>query len=287
MVGRAVLLLLAASAYGAELESISAAVDRGEFAAAVRQGTSFVRLHPESASARVALARAYIGLNDGASAFRELREVLRRDPDCLDALYYLSKLTAVLSQQEFAAVARIAPDSARMHQIKAEVSEAQGDLAGAEREYLAALEKRPDSSAIRNALGDLKRRDKQWDAALGWYQKIIEKDPENYDALYGAGVCRRAMQANEEALALFRRALDADPSSAAARMALGEQLLVVGNAKDALPLLEDAAKKDARLRRLQFLLARAYKAVGRQDDAQRAFDRARQLPEDPAEPEGK
>jgi Tfp pilus assembly protein PilF len=277
--------LAASQARGSDLDTISAAVDRGEFAAAARQAGSFVRLHPESTAARILLARACMGLNDGAGALQELREALRRDADSMDALYYLSKLTAILSQQEFAAVAQIAPESARMHQIKAEMLEAQGNAAGAEWEYLAALEKRPGSSSVLNALGDLKRREKQWSAALGWYEKVLGSDPSDYDALYGAGVCRRASQSTEEALILFRRALKVEPSSVAAKMAVGESLLIMGNAKDALPLLEQAAKADPRLRRLQFLLARAYRSLGRNEDAQRAFERARELPEQPGETE--
>ncbi len=284
MVSRlAVLLLtLAVSAvFGADLVTISTAIDRGEFASALRQAAAFVHLHPDSAPARVALARAHMGLNQGHAALDDLRLALRHDPDSLDALYYLSKLTAVLSQQQFAELAQIAPDSARMHQVQGELFEARGDGASAEREYLVALEKKPGNSSILDALGDLKRHDKQFSAALEWYQKALEKDPNDYDALYGAGVCHRAAQSRGEALTLFRRALKADPSSMAAKMAVGESLLLAGNAKEALPLLEQAANSDSRQRRLQFLIARAYQAVGRTEDARRAAVRARDLPEEP------
>ena len=66
----------------------------------------------------------------------------------MDALYYLSKLAGVMSIQEFVVVGRNAPDSARMHQIRAETLEAQQGRGrdGAEREYLAALEKVPGTA---------------------------------------------------------------------------------------------------------------------------------------------
>jgi len=217
-------------------------------------------------------------MNDGDAALQQLHDALRRDPASLDALYYFSKLTGVLSQQEFASVARIAPESARMHQIRAEALEAQGDTSGAEREYLTALEKRPDTAYIMNALGDLKRHETRYAEALAWYEKVLAKHPENYDALYGAGASLRLAHTPEKALPLFRRALQVDPSSLAAKMALGESLLFTENAREAVPLLEQAAKADPQLRRLQYLLGRAYQMVGRDKDAERAFERYRKLP---------
>ena len=268
-------LTLAAQPSG--LSSCAKAVDRGDFAIAVRNIQALLKSQPESVPGRVLLARAYMGLNDANSALKELHRALRDDPASLDALYYFSKLTAILSQQEFGAVARISPDSARMHQIRAEGLEAQGDAAGAEREYLAALEKRPGTAYIMNALGDLKRHQKQFADALLWYQKVLEKDPHNYDALYGIGVCHRVSQSPEDALAFFRRALEADPSSIAAKLAVGESLLLTGNAREALPLLEESAASDPQFRRAQFVLGRAYQALGRKEDARRAFERAKQL----------
>lgn len=264
----------------------ASAIDRGEFASAVRQGQALVLANPASASARVLLARAYMGTNNGAAALVELRQALRHDPASSDALYYTSKLAGILAQQEFAVVVESAPDSARTHQIRAEALEAQGDAAGAQREYQAALDQRPGTTSVMNALGDLNRHEKRWKPAIEWYEKVLEKDPRNYDALYGAAVCYRAREMTEQALPLFRRALQADPSSLAAKVAVGEALLTSGNAAEAIPLLEDAAKADPRFRRLQFLLGRAYKMTGRTEDARRANERGRQLMKDETDEAG-
>ncbi len=278
---RGLLVLALASARpvrAADLSVCETALDRADFSTAAREAKSFLVLHPASLPARILLARAYMGLNDGNAALRQLHEVLLRDSTSLDALYYLSKLTGILSQQEFAAVARIAPESARMHQIRAEALEAQGDTAGAEREYLAALAQMPDTAYIMNALGDLKRHERQYSDALAWYEKVLAKHPENYDALYGAGASHRLAHAPEKATPLFRRALKVDPASVAAKMALGESLLFTDNAREAVPLLEEAARADPQLRRLQYLLGRAYQSVGRSKEAERAFERYRKLP---------
>lgn len=275
---------LASAAAIPELESCSVALDRGDFKEAAKAAQAFLVVHPASVPARVLLARAHMGRNDPTAALKELHEALRRDQNSVDALYYLAKLTAVLSGQEFVALAQMAPDSARVHQIRAEALDAHGDNAGAEREYFAALERRPATPSVMNAIGDLKRHSEQYRAALAWYEKVLARDSGNYDALYGAGVCRLLSREPAEALALFRRALKAEPSSLAAKMALGETLLVTGNATAAVSLLQEAAKADSGVKRLQYLLARAYQATGRQDEAGRAFQRYRDLAGDEPPP---
>jgi len=273
------LLVLGSIAAGAapELVRCNTALDRGDFAAAARDAQAYVKLHPESAEAHVILARAEMGLNNAPAALNQLHAALRREPGNVDALYYLSKLADVLSHQEFMALARMAPDSARVHQLQADGFAAQGKEAEAEREYLAALERRPGTPAILNGLGELNRQEKKYTEALEWYGKVLEKYPSNYDALYGSGACYLRLQEAEKSVRLFRAALQADPSSVAAKMALGEALLSTGKAAEALPLLEGVAAYDPKLRRLQFLLARAYKETGRDADAKRAQDRYREL----------
>jgi predicted Zn-dependent protease len=253
------------------------ALDRGDFAEAAHVAGSLVRVHPASAEVRVLLARAEIGLNKPQAALTELHEALRLDPHNLDALYFLSKLTAILSRQQFLALSELAPDSPRVHQIHAEALAANGDTAGAEREFLAALERKPGTVSILIALGDLKRQALQCSEALPWYQKVIEKVPGNYDALYGAGACYLVSKKPAEALPFFRRALNADPASLAAKMALGETLLVTGAGSEAVALLEEAASADPDLQPLQYLLARAYQTAGRSADARQAFQRYRDL----------
>jgi tetratricopeptide (TPR) repeat protein len=268
---------LQAAPQPADLLQCAKQLDRGDFVAAARDAEAIVRKDSESVAARILLARAYMGLNNGAGALSELHAALQHEPDSLDALYYLSKLTGILSAQAFGAVAELAPDSARMHQIRAETLEAQKDADGAAREYMAALEKRPGTTYILNAMGDLERHEKKYSDALKWYEQVIAKDPGNYDALYGAGASYWLSHQEEKALPFFQNALEADPSSIAAKMALGEALLYAKNGPRAVVLLEEAAKADPQFRRLQFLLGKAYQMVGRPADARIAFERYRRL----------
>ncbi|HEX8985120.1 MAG TPA: tetratricopeptide repeat protein, partial [Bryobacteraceae bacterium] len=133
---RVVLPMLLAAALTAQqpgLDQCAAALDRGDYRSAAQRARAILLRDPVSAPAHVMLARAYLGLNDGSAALQELHAALRRDPNCVDALYYLVKVTSILSEQEFASLAALAPDSARTHQITAEALDARGDAAGAER----------------------------------------------------------------------------------------------------------------------------------------------------------
>lgn len=263
-------------ARAADVHSCQAALDRGDYTSAAQQAQALIKAQPRAAEPRVLLARAYMGQNKGAAALGQLREALRRDPKSTDALYYVSKLSGVMSTQEFMRLAQLDPDSPRMHQVRADALEYQGDAAGAEREYLAALQERPGTPYVMNALGDLKRHQRKFDEAIAWYAKVLEKDPDDYDAVYGTGVCVRS-RSPEEAAPLFRKALQLDPASMAAKVALGESLVLTGKPAEAIPLLEDAAKGDPDLRLVQALLARAYQQTGRTEEARRAFERVRQL----------
>ena len=263
----------AAAAAGSGPSAVERALDRADYAAALRVAKSL----PPSANTHVLAARAYMGQNDGAKALRELRAALRQNPKSLDALYYVSKLAGVLSQQQFLELAQIAPDSGRIHQLRGEAYEAQGNGADAEREYLAALERQPGTTSILIALGDVHRLQKHYEEALKWYGQVLERDPSNYEAVYGTGVCYRYAKSPEDALPYFQKALKIDPASMAAKMALGESLVLTGKPAEALPYLETAAKANPNLRRLQFLLGRAYRETGREEDARRAFARVKEL----------
>ena len=113
-----------------------------ESSAATREAQAFLRAHPDSVPARILLARAYMGVNDGTAALSQLHSALLRDPDSIDALYYLSKLAGVMSIQEFESRG---PQCSRLRAHASDSGRDPGGAArpanGAEREYLAALEK--------------------------------------------------------------------------------------------------------------------------------------------------
>jgi tetratricopeptide (TPR) repeat protein len=76
-------------------------------------------------------------------------------------------------------------------------------------------------------------------------------------------------EAGTRAERLLERAIQLDPSLAMAQFELGSLLVRSQRAADALPHLERAAKLDDRNAQVHFVLARAYRALGRTQDAER------------------
>ncbi len=75
--------------------------------------------------------------------------------------------------------------------------------------------------------------------------------------------------AAQKAEQMLRRAVELDGSQAAARFELGNQLVKTDRAAEAVPHLEKAASLDPRNAQAHFVLARAYRTLGRTEDADR------------------
>lgn len=299
------LLLLAccfaAAITGQDSPKISAsekALYRGEPARAAEFAEKYIREHPQEAAGHVQLAQAKLAQGDYGAAYRELREGLRIDPESVDALYHLTKLSLILSQVEYQKLFAMAPDSHRVHQLMAEANLAQRKYVEAAQEYRKALQANPESVVVLNALGDLRRTRSELsepkealagrfrEAAL-YYQRALKVDPLSYDAHYGLAVCRLELadlvhpklQGNEmkQAERHFRQAVSADSRSAVARLGLGRALLAAGRSEAAVKELMRAAELEPRLRQAYFLLGRAYQRLGRREEAKEAFERERLL----------
>ena len=123
------------------------------------------------------------------------------------------KLSTILAQQEFQRLYRIAPDSARVHQLMAELHHVRGDAVNEEREYRAALEREPNLIPALTGLGDLERERNQCTEAVMVYSKAAALAPRDYDALYGQAACAVMGRDYAKAIPLLRQAVEIDPGS--------------------------------------------------------------------------
>src|SRR3981189_805035 len=90
-----------------DLTQCSLLLNRQDFASATTCASNYLGAHPNSPDALVVLAQAQIGSNAAVSAMRTLKEALRIDPQNIDALYYMGKLSGVLAQGELQRLFRI------------------------------------------------------------------------------------------------------------------------------------------------------------------------------------
>lgn len=211
------------------------------------------------------------------AAYVALAEAVRLQPRHVDALFFLSTLAKVMARQQYDRLYRIAPDSARVHQVMGESYVSQGDLPQAEAEYKTAIRMNPRLLAPLVGLADLKRENGAFQEAMPYYARALEANPSSFDANYGMGVCLVYLRRTEEALPYFRSALAVEQSSAVARFALGDALFKLGRLEPASKELREATRLEPAMRQGYVLLARVYQKLGRGNDAERAFARAREL----------
>lgn len=273
-------IALPSSSFGTEegaLAEATRALQRGDYARAQSLAATYVKVHPAALAARILLARAEIARRELPSAFWELRKILRADPKNLDALYYLGRVSEVLSRSEYERLYALAPNSARVHQLLAESYLAQEKPSQAEEEYQAALDANPESVEVLDALGELKRSRYRFDDAIAYYSRAAALAPRDYTSAYGLGASYLYKQEPERAVDFFRKALAIDHVSAATRLALGDALLRAGKPAEAVEELKDAVALEPDMRQAYTLLARAYQKLGRTEDADEALKRSQEL----------
>ena len=200
----------------------------------------------------------------------------RAHPADIDALYYLGFVTRRLASDEFERLGRIAPDSARVHQLQAEAFEAQELRAEAEKEYTAALEAKPDLLEALLGLAKLKRIRLACEEAIQLYEKAESIRP-TFDGAYGLGVCHSYQQSDERAVTKFEEAVRRSPSAAVAWAGLGTSLVRLRRTAEGIAKLQRAIALEPGMYEAHYALGMAYQASGDVVRAQDAFKKAEQL----------
>jgi len=281
--GRALLILvwftrgLISAEGAADLAEATRALYKGDAPRAQSMAEEYSKAHPASAAARLLIARAEMSRGDFDAAYREIEEVLQREPHNVDALYYLSKLCGILSQIEFRELYSLAPNSARVHQLLGESYQMQEDLPKAEEEFVQALAANPQSARVLVALGDVKRAQSQCEEAIGFYRRAVEIEPHDYDGNYGLGACYLHQAKGETAIQWFRQAAAVEPDSAAARLALGITYMRTGKLPEAVAELKAAAALEPESRQAYVLMGQAYNKMNQPRESEQAFRKARAL----------
>ncbi len=260
-----------------DLKEATSALYRGDAPKARELAGKYLGSHPKSAQGTLLLVRAQIALGDFQGAYRNLEDLLRREPANPDALYYFSKLCGILSQAQFRELYVLAPDSGRVHQLLGEFYHEQEDLPKAEEEFQKALEASPKSAQLLVALGDVKRAEALYEDGAAYYSRAIEVESGNYDANFGLGVCFLFQSKPETALGWLRRALDAEPDSTVVRLSLGMAYMRLGKPGDAVPELEAAAADPELQSQAYAILGQAYQKLNRRREAEEAFRKVRTL----------
>ncbi len=225
--------------------------------------------------AGIRLVDVYFASGDNERGLEMIGRLRKLAPDDPDVLYTASKAYASLWNNAVQQMIRVAPGSYRVHQVMAEVFEAQDRFADAAKEYRQILKMEPALPGAHYRLGrmilrmaDTPEADQQ---ALAEFQKELEISPGDVPTLVETGELHLRLQHSDEAAKYFARAIELRPSDARARVGLAKVQLARKEYAPAIGHLEQAARSSPSDENVRYQLMLAYRAAGRTADAQAAY----------------
>lgn len=241
----------------------------GDYAGAGRNLESALRANPRDNNAELFLANDLIKLGKFEQAAEHLRHLSERQPENQEVLYLLGKVHMKLSEEALTKLNALDPNSVWAHEISGEVMESMKNYDGALLEYKKAVEVAPLQAGTHFHLGNAYWSLNMWDAATEQFRAELANDPSNCTAQWKIGnIILEQHGDSAGALKEVQKALDACPDLMEARVDRARALIKLDRHAEALKDLEAAAKADPGESSTHFLLAQAYRALGRTQEAQ-------------------
>lgn len=241
----------------------------GDYAAAKRNLESALRADPKDTNAELLLANSLIKLGEFQSAADHLRRLSERLPENQEIWYLLGKVHMKLSEEALSKLTNLDPNSVWVHEISGEVMESMKNYDGALLEYKKAVEVAPQQAGTHYHLGNAYWSLNMWDAATEQFRAELANDPSNCMAQWKIGnIILEEHGDSAGALAEIQKALHACPDLMSARVDRARALIKLERHSEAANDLEAAVKADPAESLAHFLLAQAYRALGRTQEAQ-------------------
>jgi tetratricopeptide (TPR) repeat protein len=241
----------------------------GDYAGAGRNLESALRANPKDNNAELFLANDLIKLGKFDQAAEHLRQLSQRQPENQEVLYLLGKVHMKLSEEALTKLNALDANSVWAHEISGEVMESMKNYDGALLEYKKAVEVAPLQAGTHYHLGNAYWSLNMWDAATEQFRAELANDPSNCMAQWKLGnIILEQHGDSAAALAEVQKALDACPDLMEARVDRARALIKLERHAEAVKDLEAAVKADSGESSTHFLLAQAYRALGRTQEAQ-------------------
>jgi tetratricopeptide (TPR) repeat protein len=241
----------------------------GDYAGAGRSLESALRANPRDNNAELFLANDLMKLGEFERAADHLRQLSKRQPDNLEVLYLLGKVHMKLSEEALSKLNALNPDSVWAHEISGEVMESMKNYDGALLEYKKGVEVAPQQAGTHYHLGDAYWSLNMWDSATEQFRAELANDPSNCMAQWKIGNIILEQHGDPtQALSEVQKALEMCPDLMTARVDRARALIKLDRHAEAVKDLQAAVKSDPAEASTHFLLAQAYRALGRMQEAQ-------------------
>ena len=240
----------------------------GRYAAARGHLEAALRANPQDANAESYLASTLMKSGDLEAAAQCLEKITQRDPKNQEALYNLGKVYMQLSQKTLGKLNQIDPNSFFVHEISGEIMESMQNYDGALVEYKKAVEMEPKRPGAHLKLANAYWSLRIWKPAEEQFRAELENDPRSCEShaklgnilIEGQSDFAGAVEETSKALAIC-------PGLEEAHFDRGRALLKLNRNEEALQDLVAAEKADPSVSSTHFLLAQAYRALGKTAEA--------------------
>lgn len=180
-----------------------------------------------------------------AQAEAGYRQVLAREPNCVEALHYLGQIAfrcghPAAAAELFQRAANLAPGDATIRGNLAESQRQLHRLDEAVANFKQALALRPEYPIAWSNLGNALTSLGQLDEAIACLRRAIALQPDHANAYNNLGTAHRLRRQFPEAIDCFRRAAALDPGFAEAHNNLGAILVVQGRFEEAIGCFQRA-----------------------------------------------
>jgi tetratricopeptide (TPR) repeat protein len=241
----------------------------GDYTGAKSRLEAVVAANPADNNAELFLVNDLTKLGDFQMAAVHLQKLARREPDNQQIWYLLGKVYMQLSEQALGKVNQIDPNSVWAHEISAELMESMKNYDGAIVEWKKAVDSAPRQPGVHYKLGDLYWSLSQWDNATEQFNQELAIDPGNCMIQWKLGdILMRTNADANEGLARIDKALSSCPNLTEARADRARLFLKLHREQDAIAELQAVEKSDPSEPSTHFLLAQAYRATGKLQEAQ-------------------
>ncbi|MDQ2777002.1 MAG: tetratricopeptide repeat protein [Acidobacteriota bacterium] len=240
----------------------------GEYRKARPYLETALKANPSDDNAELRLVNDLTKLGEFETAAVHLRQLAKRQPGNQRIWYLLGRVYMQLSEQALGKVNEIDPDSVWAHEISAELMESMKNYDGAIVEYKKAVEVAPKQPGVHFKLGDLYWSLSQWDNASAQFEQERLIDPKNCMVEWKLGdILLQKSVEFEQALSHVDKALAACPNLTEARADRGKLLVRMHRDGEAISELLAAEKSNPAEPSTHFVLAQAYRATGRAEEA--------------------
>jgi tetratricopeptide (TPR) repeat protein len=243
--------------------------EMGDYSHARPRLEAALRANPKDSNVELVLANDLIKLGEPEPAASHLQQLTQRDPKNQEVWYQLGKVYMQLSVNALSKLREIDPNSVLVHEISGEIMESMNNFDGALIEYKKAVEMAPQQPGTHYKLGNAYWSLSDWDAATQQFQAELANDSRSCLSYAKLGNIVLVQHGDsQEALGELNKAIAICPNLMDAREDRARAFLRMDRCQDALPDLQAVAHANSEDPTVHFLLAQAYRSLGRMQEAQ-------------------